>query len=99
MEKKGANHPVTKALVKAGLRLPKSMEQKNPVAEKAEVSKPAKQNLSDEQKKSIIAAMSPKQKLEAAVKIFKKKLASNPNDAVAKAKLAKYEAMLSKLSK
>ena len=99
MEKKGANHPVTKALVKAGLRLPKSMEQKNPVAEKAEVSKPAKQNLSDEQKKAIIAAMSPKQKLEAAVKIFKKKLASNPNDAVAKAKLAKYEAMLSKLSK
>lgn len=99
MEKKGANHPVTKALVKAGLRLPKSMEQNNPVAEKAEVSKPAKQNLSDEQKKSIIAAMSPKQKLEAAVKIFKKKLASNPNDEVAKAKLTKYEAMLSKLSK
>lgn len=56
-----------------------------------------KPNLSDEQKKAIIAAMSPKQKLEAAVKIFKKKLASNPNDAVAKAKLAKYEAMLSKL--
>ena len=99
MEKKGANHPMTKALVKAGLRLPKRMEQKKSVAEKAEVSKPAKQNLSDEQKKSIIAAMSPKQKLEAAVKIFKKKLAANPNDAVAKAKLAKYEAMLSKLSK
>lgn len=58
-----------------------------------------KPNLSDEQKKAIIAAMSPKQKLEAAVKIFKKKLAANPNDAVAKAKLAKYEAMLSKLSK
>ena len=56
-----------------------------------------KQALSDEQKKAIIAAMSPKQKLEAAVKIFKKKLSSNPNDAVAKAKLAKYEAMLSKL--
>ena len=58
-----------------------------------------KPNLSDEQKKAIIAAMSPKQKLEAAVKIFKKKLAANPNDAVAKAKLTKYEAMLSKLSK
>lgn len=99
MEKKGANHPVTKALVKAGLNLPKSMEQKNPVAEKAEEAKPAKQTLSDEQKKAIIAAMSPKQKLEAAVKIFKKKLAANPTDSVAKAKLAKYEAMLSKLSK
>ena len=56
-----------------------------------------KLHLSDEQKKSIIAAMSPKQKLEAAVKIFKKKLAANPNDEVAKAKLTKYEAMLSKL--
>jgi len=43
--------------------------------------------------------MSPKQKVEAAVKIFKKKLAANPNDADAKAKLAKYEAMLAKLGK
>ena len=99
MEKKGADHPVTKALVKAGLNFPKRMEQKKEVAENVEESKPGKQNLSDEQKKAIIAAMSPKQKLEAAVKIFKKKLASNPNDAVAKDKLAKYEAMLSKLSK
>lgn len=58
-----------------------------------------KLHLSDEEKKAKIAAMSPKQKLEAAVKIFKKKLAANPNDAEAKTKLAKYEAMLSKLSK
>jgi len=55
--------------------------------------------LSDEEKKAKIAAMSPKQKLEAAVKIFKKKLAADPNNAEAKAKLAKYEAMLSKLGK
>lgn len=58
-----------------------------------------KSSLTDEEKKAKIAAMSPKQKLEAAVKIFKKKLAANPNDAEAKTKLAKYEAMLSKLSK
>lgn len=58
-----------------------------------------KSSLTDEEKKAIIASMSPKQKLEAAVKIFKKKLAANPNDSEAKAKLAKYEAMLSKLAK
>ena len=58
-----------------------------------------KKQLSDEEKKAKIAAMSPKQKVEAAVKIFKKKLAANPNDADAKAKLAKYEAMLAKLNK
>ena len=58
-----------------------------------------KLHLSDEEKKAKIAAMSPKQKLEAAVKIFKKKLSANPNDAEAKAKLAKYEAMLSKFAK
>ena len=58
-----------------------------------------KSTLSDEEKKAKIAAMSPKQKVEAAVKIFKKKLAANPNDADAKAKLAKYEAMLAKLNK
>lgn len=59
---------------------------------------PQKSTLTDEEKKAKIAAMSPKQKLEAAVKIFKKKLAANPNDATAKAKLTKYEAMLSKLN-
>lgn len=58
-----------------------------------------KKQLSDEEKKAKIAAMSPKQKLEAAVKIFKKKLAADPSNAEAKAKLAKYEAMLSKLDK
>ncbi len=58
-----------------------------------------KNQLSDEEKKAKIAAMSPKQKLEAAVKIFKKKLAANPNDSTSKAKLAKYEAMLAKLGK
>ena len=61
-------------------------------------SKP-KSKYTDEEKKAKIAAMTPKQKLEAAVKIFKKKLAANPNDETAKAKLAKYEAMLSKLLK
>lgn len=61
-------------------------------------SKP-KPKYTDEEKKAKIAAMTPKQKLEAAVKIFKKKLAANPNDETAKAKLAKYEAMLSKLLK
>ena len=60
---------------------------------------PQKKQLSDDEKKAKIAAMSPKQKLEAAVKIFKKKLAADPNNAEAKAKLAKYEAMLSKLGK
>lgn len=55
--------------------------------------------LSDEEKKAKIAAMTPQQKLEAAVKIFKKKLAANPNDSTSKAKLAKYEAMLAKLGK
>ena len=55
--------------------------------------------LTEDEKKAKIAAMSPKQKLEAAVKIFKKKLAADPNNAEAKAKLAKYEAMLSKLNK
>ena len=65
---------------------------------KPEQAQPKKQ-LSDEEKKAKIAAMSPKQKVEAAVKIFKKKLAANPNDAEAKAKLAKYEAMLAKLNK
>ena len=58
-----------------------------------------KKQISDDEKKAKIAAMSPKQKVEAAVKIFKKKLAANPNDADAKAKLAKYEAMLAKLNK
>jgi len=58
-----------------------------------------KSTLTDDEKKAKIAAMSPKQKVEAAVKIFKKKLAANPNDADAKAKLAKYEAMLAKLNK
>ena len=65
---------------------------------KQEQEQPKKQ-LSDEEKKAKIAVMSPKQKVEAAVKIFKKKLAANPNDADAKAKLAKYEAMLAKLNK
>ncbi len=55
--------------------------------------------LTADEKKAKIAAMTPKQKLEAAVKIFKKKLAANPDDETAKAKLAKYEAMLSKLLK
>ena len=58
-----------------------------------------KKQMTDEEKKAKIAAMSPKQKVAAAVKIFKKKLAANPNDADAKAKLAKYEAMLAKLNK
>ena len=58
-----------------------------------------KSTLTDEEKKAKIAAMSPKQKLEAAVKIFKKKLAANPNDEAAKAKLSKYEAMLAKLGR
>ena len=69
-----------------------------PSKKQAEPSTPAKSQMSDEEKKAKIAAMSPKQKLEAAVKIFKKKLAANPNDATAKAKLTKYEAMLSKLN-
>ncbi len=58
-----------------------------------------KSTLTDDEKKAKIAAMSPKQKLEAAIKIFKKKLASNPKDETAKAKLSKYEAMLAKLGK
>ena len=58
---------------------------------------PVKKKLTDEEKKAMIAAMSPKQKVEAAVKIFRKKLAANPNDEKIKAKLAKYEAMLAKL--
>lgn len=70
-----------------------------PSKKQAEPSTPAKSQMSDEEKKAKIAAMSPKQKVEAAVKIFKKKLAANPNDADAKAKLAKYEAMLAKLGK
>lgn len=55
--------------------------------------------LSNEEKKAKIAAMSPKQKLEAAVKIFTKKLANDPNNPELEAKLKKYEAMLSKLNK
>ena len=41
--------------------------------------------------------MSPKEKVLLAIKIFKKKLAVNPNDEEIKAKLAKYETMLAKL--
>lgn len=70
-----------------------------PSKKQAEPSTPAKSHMTDEEKKAKIAAMSPKQKLEAAVKIFKKKLAANPNDETAKAKLSKYEAMLAKLGK
>ena len=121
MKHKGADHPMTKALVKAGLNLPKGMEQssqggeeKKPVkpfdfnawqkgqkqgGASQEPQAPQKSSLSDEEKNAKIAAMSPKQKVEAAVKIFKKKLSANPNDADAKAKLAKYEAMLAKLGK
>ena len=121
MKHKGADHPMTKALVKAGLNLPKGMEQssqggeeKKPVkpfdfnawqkgqkqgGASQEPQAPQKSSLTDEEKKAKIAAMSPKQKVEAAVKIFKKKLSANPNDADAKAKLAKYEAMLAKLGK
>lgn len=74
------------------------VEKLDGVTAKQEQAQP-KNQLSDEEKKAKIAAMSPKQKLEAAVKIFKKKLAANPNDSTSKAKLAKYEAMLAKLSK
>ena len=105
---KGADHPMTKALVKAGLKLPKSMEENVESGDQGNSEKidggmakqdQTKQKLSDEEKKAKIAAMSPKQKLEAAIKIFKKKLAANPNDETAKAKLSKYEAMLAKLGK
>ncbi|MBO6031736.1 MAG: hypothetical protein J6Q22_09705 [Prevotella sp.] len=71
---------------------PKQSAQPSPQAQQ-------KSTLTDEEKKAKIAAMSPKQKLEAAIKIFKKKLAKNPNDETANAKLSKYEAMLAKLGK
>ena len=58
---------------------------------------PIKKKLTDEEKKAKLAAMSPKEKVQLAIKIFKKKLAANPNDEEIKAKLAKYETMLTKL--
>ena len=78
---------------------PKKKAQPQPQSEEPVQQAPSKPKYTDEEKKAKIAAMTPKQKLEAAVKIFKKKLAANPNDETAKAKLAKYEAMLSKLLK
>lgn len=145
MKKKGINHPMTQALIKAGLNPPKGMEQQaqgtqggegkkpvkpfdfaawekekkaggnprslpfkkkaqptaqpKPQSEEPVQQAPSKPKYTDEEKKAKISAMSPKQKVEAAVKIFKKKIAANPNDADAKAKLAKYEAMLAKLNK
>ena len=58
---------------------------------------PIKKKLTDEEKKAKLAAMSPKEKVQLAIKIFKKKLAANPNDEEIKAKLDKYETMLAKL--
>lgn len=96
LAKAKANGDADSPLVK---QLQATMDKIHNANPQSESQAPQKKQMSDEEKKAKIAAMSPKQKLEAAVKIFKKKLAADPSNAEAKAKLAKYEAMLAKLNK